>query len=90
MYHKIQWIKILQETSPVEFAEQYVERLAYMPRTFYIADYMNMFPHLNNRVIVYLSGAPTINTSENAGCIIPDNRIVLTAKDSSKLLQLST
>lgn len=35
-----------KETSPVEVAEQYSEKLAYMPHTFFIGDHANMFPHL--------------------------------------------
>lgn len=35
-----------KETSPVEVAEQYSEKLAYMPSTFFIGDHANMFPHL--------------------------------------------
>lgn len=35
-----------KETSPVEVAEQYSEKLAYMPNTFFIGDHANMFPHL--------------------------------------------
>ena len=35
-----------KETSPAEVAEQYSEKLAYMPHTFFIGDHANMFPHL--------------------------------------------
>lgn len=35
-----------KETSPFEVAEQYSEKLAYMPNTFFIGDHANMFPHL--------------------------------------------
>lgn len=35
-----------KETSPMEVAEQYSEKLAYMPNTFFIGDHANMFPHL--------------------------------------------
>lgn len=35
-----------KETSPLEVAEQYSEKLAYMPNTFFIGDHANMFPHL--------------------------------------------
>lgn len=35
-----------KETSPKEVAEQYSEKLAYMPNTFFIGDHANMFPHL--------------------------------------------
>lgn len=35
-----------KETSPAELAEQYSEKMAYMPNTFFIGDHANMFPHL--------------------------------------------
>lgn len=35
-----------KETSPFEVAEQYSEKMAYMPNTFFIGDHANMFPHL--------------------------------------------
>lgn len=38
-----------KETSPVEVAEQYSEKMAYMPNTFFIGDHANMFPHLKAR-----------------------------------------
>ena len=33
-------------TSPLHLSEQYSEKLAYMPHTFFIGDHYNMFPHL--------------------------------------------
>jgi len=33
-------------TSPLELAEQYSEKLAFMPYTFFIGDHCHMFPHL--------------------------------------------
>lgn len=33
-------------TSPIHLAEQYSEKLAYMPKTFFIGDHRYMFPHL--------------------------------------------
>lgn len=30
----------------MEIAEQYSEKMAYMPHTFFIGDHANMFPHL--------------------------------------------
>lgn len=38
-----------KETSPFEVAEQYSEKMAYMPNTFFIGDHANMFPHLKVR-----------------------------------------
>ncbi len=33
-------------TSPINLAEQYSEKLAYMPHTFFVGDHRYMFPHL--------------------------------------------
>lgn len=39
-------------TSPLELASQYSEKLAFMPKTFFIGDHQQMFPHLKERVII--------------------------------------
>ena len=39
-------------TSPVRVASQYSEKLAYMPDTFFVGDHRNMFPHLQERVLL--------------------------------------
>lgn len=39
-------------TSPVTVAKQYSEKLAYMPDTFFVGDHKNMFPHLQERVLL--------------------------------------
>lgn len=39
-------------TSPIELAEQYSEKLAYMPHTYFIGDHKQMFPHLKERLVV--------------------------------------
>ena len=44
-----------KETSPMDVAEQYSEKLAYMPNTFFIGDHANMFPHLKVRPSSYNS-----------------------------------
>lgn len=41
-----------QVTSPLELANQYSEKLAYMPHTYFIGDHRQMFPHLKERVIL--------------------------------------
>jgi protein O-GlcNAc transferase len=33
-------------TTPIEFADHFTEKLAYMPNTFFIGDHAQMFPHL--------------------------------------------
>jgi len=41
-------------TSPLEAttADQYSEKLAYMPKTFFIGDHQQMFPHMTTKAIV--------------------------------------
>ena len=39
-------------TSPLELASQYSEKLAFMPKTFFVGDHRQMFPHLKERVII--------------------------------------
>ncbi|KAH1165454.1 hypothetical protein KIL84_023013, partial [Mauremys mutica] len=65
-----------QETSPVDVAEQYSEKLAYMPNTFFIGDHANMFPHLKKKAV--------IDFKSNGH--IYDNRIVLNGIDLKAFL----
>ena len=37
-------------TSPINLQDQYSEKLAYMPKTFFIGDHNHMFPHLKQKV----------------------------------------
>src|SRR6218665_4171685 len=39
-------------TSPIEMADQYSEKLAYMPRTFFVGDHRQMFQHMQNKAIL--------------------------------------
>ena len=39
-------------TSPIENIDQYSEKLAYMPKTFFIGDHKQMFPHMQNKAIL--------------------------------------
>ena len=39
-------------TSPVDLADQYSEKLAYMPDTFFVGDHQQMFPHMLNRILL--------------------------------------
>ncbi|CAE1308336.1 OGT [Acanthosepion pharaonis] len=39
-------------TSPLDLADQYSEKLAYMPNTFFIGDHRHMFQHLVERVFI--------------------------------------
>lgn len=39
-------------TSPLEYANHYSEKLAWMPHTYFIGDHRQMFPHLTERVLL--------------------------------------
>uniref|UniRef100_A0A8C5AY44 UDP-N-acetylglucosamine--peptide N-acetylglucosaminyltransferase 110 kDa subunit n=1 Tax=Gadus morhua TaxID=8049 RepID=A0A8C5AY44_GADMO len=65
-----------KETSPAEVAEQYSEKLAYMPHTFFIGDHANMFPHLKKKAVIDF---------KSNGHIF-DNRIVLNGIDLKAFL----
>uniref|UniRef100_A0A673C9Q1 UDP-N-acetylglucosamine--peptide N-acetylglucosaminyltransferase 110 kDa subunit n=1 Tax=Sphaeramia orbicularis TaxID=375764 RepID=A0A673C9Q1_9TELE len=65
-----------KETSPLEVAEQYSEKLAYMPHTFFIGDHANMFPHLKKKAVIDF---------KSNGHIF-DNRIVLNGIDLKAFL----
>ncbi|GCC27829.1 hypothetical protein chiPu_0006255 [Chiloscyllium punctatum] len=65
-----------KETSPLDLAEQYSEKLAYMPNTFFIGDHANMFPHLKKKAV--------IDFKSNGH--IYDNRIVLNGIDLKAFL----
>ncbi|XP_010895068.1 O-linked N-acetylglucosamine (GlcNAc) transferase, tandem duplicate 1 isoform X1 [Esox lucius] len=65
-----------KETSPIEVAEQYSEKLAYMPHTFFIGDHANMFPHLKKKAVIDF---------KSNGHIF-DNRIVLNGIDLKAFL----
>ena len=38
-------------TSPMDLKDQYCEKLAYMPNTFFIGDHAQMFPHLRVSIV---------------------------------------
>lgn len=39
-------------TSPMQYADAYSEKLAYLPHTFFIGDHAQMLKHLTERVIL--------------------------------------
>jgi protein O-GlcNAc transferase len=41
-----------QVTSPIDLQDQYSEKLAYMPYTFFIGDHRNMFVHMTEKIII--------------------------------------
>ncbi|CAH8505049.1 unnamed protein product [Heterobilharzia americana] len=70
-------------TSPLQLGHQYSEKLAYMPKTFFIGDHQQMFPHLRNRVV--LEGADDANTGRR----VTDNSSVVSGLDIKPLLQVA-
>jgi len=46
-------------TSPMELADTFSEKLAYMPHTFFIGDHANMFQHLTERAVLRSKDATT-------------------------------
>ena len=63
-------------TSPIDLADQYSEKLAYMRNTFFIGDHMHMFPHMMQRAIVETKNAKG-----------EDLRLILNAIDMDALLK---
>ena len=39
-------------TSPLDLADHYSEKLAYVPDTFFVGDHRQMFPHILNRILL--------------------------------------
>lgn len=68
-------------TSPLELMNQYSEKLAYMPYTYFIGDHKQMFPHLKERLIV----SDKSGSSASGG--IADNVAVINATDLSPLVE---
>lgn len=65
-------------TSPLELADQYSEKLAYMPHTYFIGDHKQMFPHLKERLIV---------SDKSGNGNLADNVAVINATDLSPLVE---
>ncbi len=65
-----------RNTSPLELAYQYSEKLAYMPHTFFVGDHRYMFPHLKKKALVCTGS-------------LGDNRAVINGLDLKQLLQNS-
>jgi len=57
------------QTSPVHLADQYSEKLAFLPNTFFIGDHMRMFPHLKERIIMADAGNQQGNVQDNVAVI---------------------
>ncbi|XP_045769212.1 UDP-N-acetylglucosamine--peptide N-acetylglucosaminyltransferase 110 kDa subunit [Maniola jurtina] len=69
-------------TSPVELASQYSEKLAYMPHTYFVGDHRQMFPHLQERLIL----SDKIKSHNSLGGLA-DNVAVINATDLSPLVE---
>lgn len=66
-------------TSPLELANQYSEKLAYMPYTYFVGDHKQMFPHLKERLIV--------SDRNGSGSGLADNVAIINATDLSPLVE---
>lgn len=71
-----------RQTSPMELASQYSEKLAYMPHTFFVGDHAQMFPHMKERVLLC--------TKPNAMGEISDNVAIINAMDKSEIAEKAT
>jgi len=69
-------------TSPLDHAQHYSEKLAYLPHTFFIGDHWQMFPHMVERAIIPCSN--NSNTSE-----LKDNVSIINATDLKPLVSLA-
>lgn len=75
-------------TSPIAIADQYSEKLAYMPDTFFVGDHKQMFPHLIERVIL-LDKSPTelSEVEKDDSTSLPDTVSIVNATDLSPILE---
>lgn len=83
-------------TSPIELAEQYSEKLAHMPETFFLGDHRQMFPHMIERVILSQCGSirklTTMSrdgTNQKIDRLVapPDNVSIVNATDLSPIIE---
>ncbi|KAH7643659.1 udp-n-acetylglucosamine-peptide n-acetylglucosaminyltransferase [Dermatophagoides farinae] len=80
-------------TSPYEIADQYSEKLAYMPDTFFVGDHKQMFPHLIERVILMDKSSPLsmdpneISDRKNIPTSLPDTVSIVNATDLSPIIE---
>lgn len=68
-------------TSPLELRDQYCEKLAYMPHTFFIGDHAQMFPHLREKIMAELPMAP-----DASGDKMSKQYLVLNSTDPKELI----
>jgi len=76
-------------TSPIELADQYSEKLAYMPDTFFVGDHKQMFPHLIERVILFdaKKASHALLNSQDPDDAPPDNVSIVNATDLSPIIE---
>jgi protein O-GlcNAc transferase len=78
-------------TSPIEMADQYSEKLAYMPDTFFVGDHKQMFPHLIERVILFdakkSSNLLSNLNGQDSDVAPPDNVSIVNATDLSPIIE---
>ena len=63
-------------TSPMYLQEQYSEKLAYMPHTFFVGDHRNMFVHMTEKIII-----------DNKNGNKADNVSIINANDLAQIMQ---
>lgn len=71
-------------TSPMELQNQYCEKLAYMPHTFFIGDHAQMFPHLREKVLV---DVPSVKGEGAGNKLTGDEHVVLNSTNAQELLE---
>merc|ERR1712156_991919 len=70
------------QTSPLRLASQYSEKIAYMPSTFFIGDHKQMFPHLQERIVIKDEKFDGDGMSR-----VADNVAVINAVDKTAILE---
>lgn len=71
-------------TSPMHVHDQYSEKLAYMPHTFFVGDHKQMFPHLVQKCVLDLGG----RIADNVAVVNAINLSPLTKTHTAKHLLL--
>lgn len=74
-------------TSPIDLANQYSEKLAFMPDTFFVGDHKQMFPHLIERVILFDKSPTDVDENTNCPTSLPDTVSIVNATDLSPIIE---
>jgi len=72
-------------TSPLAVHDQYCEKLAYMPNSFFIGDHAQMFPHLREKVFINVPSVKN-DASGDAGSGSGGGTIILNHSNTKDLL----